>query len=125
MLAEILVEAQKLVEQNGGQQEWHGEAGGIDGEQQNTTLYCLACRGEDEDGGKDGADAGSPAEGEGESEENAAEDSGFAIFAVQADVLIQPSREHRPEEADDGEREEVRCAQTGEQWAAVNQRGNS
>jgi len=116
---EIFVEAQEGAEADSSEEEWNGESGGIDREEKNAAGDGFAGGGECENGGEDGADTGRPAKGESEAEKKAAEDAGLGVLVAEMDVTIKPAGELRAQESDDGEREEVAGAESGEKRAVA------
>ena len=115
IFSKVLVESHELADAEGGEQERNGQACGIDGEEQDAASDGVAGGGERQNGGEDGADAGRPAEGKSKAEEEAAPDAGLTDAAAEVNVAIEPARQGWAEEADEREREEVRCAESGEE----------
>src|SRR5258708_28282000 len=110
IFSKVLVENHELADAERGEQERNGEAGGVDGEEQDAAGNGVAGGGERENGGENRADAGRPAEGEREAEEEAAPDARLGGAAAEVDITIQPARYRRTEKADEGKREKMRSA---------------
>src|SRR5712692_4614806 len=125
MLSEALVETQELADAKSGEQERNGETGGVHGKEQNSARDGIAGGGERKHRRKNWSDARCPAKRERETEEEAAPDPGLRAAGAQADVAVQPSRHHWSEEADQGKREEMNGAQSGEEWSAAEKRDGS
>src|SRR3989442_6082187 len=113
ILPKILVENHEPADAKRGEQKRNREAGGIDGEEQHTACYGVAASGEKKHSTEDRADARSPAESEGEAEEEAAPDTGLRGFATEVDVTIEPAGHSGTEKTDEREREKMRSAQAG------------
>src|SRR4029077_19230263 len=114
MLSKALIEAQEAADAEGGEEKRHGEPRGVDGQEENAAGNGLAGGGQGEHGGEDRADAGSPSEGESETEKEAAPHAGLRAGGAQADVAIEPAGHGRAEETDQREREKMNVAETGE-----------
>src|SRR5712692_9622142 len=125
MLSEALVETQELADAKSGEQERNGETGGVHGKEQNSARDGIAGGGERKHSGKNWSDARRPAKRECETEEEAAPDAGLCAAGAQADVAVEPSRHGGPEETNQGEREEMNGAKSGEKWSAAEKRNGS
>ena len=104
ILSKVFVEDHELADAQCGEKERNRKAGGIDGEEQDAARDGVAASGKNEHGAEDRADARRPAESEGEAEEEAAPDAGLRGLGAEVDVAIEPARERRAEESNDGER---------------------
>src|SRR5258708_8827106 len=115
IFSKVLVENHELADAERGEQERNGEAGGVDGEEEEAAGNGVAGGGERENGGEDRADARRPAEGEREAQEEAAPDARLRGAAAEVDIAIQPAGHRRAEKADKREREKMRSAQSSEE----------
>src|SRR5271163_2445630 len=91
--AKLLIEAQEAADAERGDQKRNRETGGIDGQQKNSLPYRVARGCDCEHAGENGADAGRPAEGEGETHQEAAGGSRLAAEIAETNVAIEPARE--------------------------------
>src|SRR5258708_4533323 len=110
IFSKVLVENHELADAEGREQEGNSQAGGVDGEEQDAARNRVAGGGERENGGENWADAGRPAEGEREAQEEAAPDARLGGAAAKVNVAIQPAGHRRAKKADEGKREKMRSA---------------
>src|SRR5579859_2208520 len=122
MLSEALIKTQELANTERGKKKRNGEAGGIHRKQQNSARDGIAGRRERQHGGKNRSDARRPAEREREAEQKSAPDAGLRAAGVQAHVAIQPARHGRTEKTNHRQREEMNCAESGEERSAAEKR---
>src|SRR5258708_18119422 len=90
IFSKVLVENHELADAERREQEGNGEAGGVNGEEQDAAGDSVAGGGKRENGGEDRANAGRPAEGEREAEEEAAPDAGLGGAAAEVNIAIEP-----------------------------------
>src|ERR1039458_6989968 len=118
MFSEPLVEAEKLVDSHGGEQEGNREPRRINRQQKHAARDGLRVCGQHQNSGENRADARCPAKGEGEAELEAAGDAGeratgLGLFwsltaeIVEADVAVKPTRHGRPRQKNEGNRKQL------------------
>ena len=107
MATKLLIKAQEAADAERRDEKRDRETGGIDRQQKNS-LPDRVARGRDrEHAGENRADAGRPAEGEGETHQEAARGSGLSAEILETNVAIEPARERRTEQKNQGDGDEV------------------
>ena len=124
IFSEIFVERHELADAESGEQERDGQAGGVDGEQENSAANIVAGGSESEHGGEDGANAGSPAEGKCKPQHESAPRTRLRDRAAEMNVAVEPAGQGRTEKADDRERKKVQRAESGEERTMMSQGSN-
>src|SRR5664279_2873972 len=89
MTPELGVKRQKAIDSKRSQQERYCQAHRVNRQQQYPFEDGLLGAGENEDGSQDGADAGSPAKGKGETDRERAPGAGTALYLVQSLVGVE------------------------------------
>jgi hypothetical protein len=122
IFAEIFVEGHELTDAESGEKKGNGEASGIYGEEKHAAADFIAGSSDSKNRGEDRADAGRPAKGKREAEEESAERARFGDRTLEANVAIEPTRQRGAEKSDDGEREEVDGAKIGKERCVAGKR---
>ena len=115
IFSKVFIERHEFADAQSREKKRDGQAGGVDGEEENAALNFVARGGDREHGREDGANAGSPAEGEGEAKQEAAPRGGLCGRTAEVHVAVEPAGQGGTEKADDGKRKEVKRTEAGEE----------
>src|SRR5580698_5739296 len=103
----LLIEPQEAADAKRGDEKRDRKTCGIHSQQKNSLPDRVARGGDCEDAGQDGADAGRPAEGEGETHQKSAGGSGLAAEILKTNVAIEPAGERRAQQKNQGDGDEM------------------
>src|SRR4029077_6315930 len=122
IFSETFIEGHELADSERGKEKRNGQPSGVHREQKNAAADGCAGGSETENRGENGANAGSPAKGERETEKETAPNAWLRDVAAEVNIAVEPAGQRGPEKADDGERKEVKGPEIGEQRGVADKR---
>jgi len=121
IFAKVFVEDHELANAEGREKKGNGQAGRVNGEEQDATRNGVTGGSESENGGENRADAGRPTEGKREAQEESAPDAGLRGFGAEVHIAIEPAGQCWTEKTNNRKREKVSSAEPGEERGMAQQ----